>query len=442
MLNRNAHGLILQFVLQNFMLGYAPAGWDNLIQHLGKSYSSDLLLKAGMITRKESGKTYDKFRERIMFPIRDRRGRVIAFGGRILQQGEPKYLNSPETAVFNKSNTLYGLYEAGKSSSRLDHLIVVEGYMDVVALAQFGVRNAVATLGTATTGSHITQLFRMVRRVVFCFDGDRAGRDAAWRALTNSMAALRDGFEIDFLFLPEGEDPDSFIRNQGVSGFAELVKNAQPLSGYFIENLKSRHNATSMEGKTALMLEARKILEPLQQGLLRGLIESELEQLTNIAPRKPILPAAPPAPGKRSKPGLIQVTPMRVVITSLLQNPELGELAINQYDPMLKVLPGHDLLDALLTAIRDKPEISSAMLIERFRNTPHAGTVNKLGGWRPPINSDDSAKEWAQLLTDAFERILAQARQQRLEVLLNREADGEKPLNSQEKEELVTLLRK
>jgi DNA primase len=428
-------------IARDFSLGYAPPGWDNLLQHLGGRYDNDLLLKAGLVSRNDSGKTYDKFRERIMFPIRDRRGRVIAFGGRILHQGEPKYLNSPETPVFNKSDTLYGLHEARKSSSRLDHLIVVEGYMDVVALAQYGIRNAVATLGTATTTSHVRQLFRVVPRIIFCFDGDRAGREAAWRALGNSMGALRDGQEIDFLFLPDGEDPDSFVRLKGTEYFNHEVANAQPLSSYLLESLKSRHNTASMEGRTSLMLEAGKLLTPLHEGLLRSQIESALEKLTSIAPAKPTISNASPPPRQRINPGIIQVTPMRLIIATLLQHPELAILAFDKYDPMISVLPGHELLQQILDAIREKPDLSPAMLIERFRDSRYAGIVNKLSTWQPPITTEDEDDNGAQQLDDAFERLRAQAQTHRLEVLLNREAREGKPLTSQEKEELLTLLR-
>ncbi len=425
-------------VARDFMLGYAPPGWDNLLTHMQGKYDRSQLVRAGMTSSNEKGRVYDKFRERIMFPIRDRRGRVIAFGGRILQQGEPKYLNSPETPVFNKSATLYGLYEATRARTRLDRLIVVEGYMDVVALAQYGVRNAVATLGTATTTDHARQLFQLVRRVVFCFDADRAGREAAWRALGNSMGALRDGKEIDFLFLPEGEDPDSFVRREGAERFNQLVDAATPLSAYFLDNLKTRHDITRMEGRTSLMLEARELLKPLHPGLLRSQIEAELERVTTIPTEKAV---ATPPPKRRVRQGSLHVTPMRLVIAGLLQHPALAELAFRHADPMIQALPGHELLDEILQTLKDKPELTPAMLVERFRDTPQAAVVNRLASWQPPISGDEAHEDWARLMEDAFHRLLQQAREHRLEELLHREASMGEALSPQEKEELVTLLR-
>ncbi len=426
-------------IARDFGIGYAPDGWDNLLRHLGNRYDQALLLKAGMVSRNDSGRTYDKFRNRIMFPIRDRRGRVIAFGGRVLDQGEPKYLNSPETPVFHKSSTLYGLFEATRARGRLERLIVVEGYMDVVALAQHGIGNAVATLGTATTADHVRTMFQLVPRIVFCFDGDRAGREAAWRALGNAIGALRDGKEVDFLFLPEGEDPDSHVRQHGADAFLTLADQAIPLSDYLLQTLKARHDITRMEGRSSLMLEAQQLLEPLHRGFLRRQIEAELERITTLPMEQRV---ATPAPARRQRQGNLQITPMRLAIAALLQRPALAGLASELYDPMIEVLPGHALLHEILQTLRDRPQTTAAMLVERFRDTPYAEIVDRLAGWQPPLDPDEPEEGWQPLLQDAFSRLRQQAREQRLEELLRREASREAPLTPQEKEELVTLLNR
>ena len=203
-------------IAADYQIGFAPAGWDFLLRKLGTSDEQrENLLKAGLVLRNEENRTYDRFRDRVMFPIRDARGRIIGFGGRVMDKGEPKYLNSPETPVFHKGRELYGLYEARQDTRNPEQMLVVEGYMDVVALACHGIRNAVATLGTATTAEHLQRLFRVTSEVVFCFDGDRAGREAAWRALQITLPELREGRRVKFLFLPDGEDPDSLVREGG-----------------------------------------------------------------------------------------------------------------------------------------------------------------------------------------------------------------------------------
>ncbi|MBO1923867.1 DNA primase [Thiomicrorhabdus sp. 6S3-12] len=238
-------------IAKEFKIGYAPPGWDSLMKGLKADASlQKQLIEAGMLVQKEGGKIYDRFRERIMFPIRDGRGRYIAFGGRILDQGQPKYLNSPETPIFHKSNTLYGLYEMRQSRVPVERILVVEGYMDVVALAQFGIRNAVATLGTATTQEHLELLFRQVNEVVFCFDGDEAGVKAAWKALDITLPMMEGQRMAKFLFLPHGEDPDSMVRKEGVEAFERRVDQAYLLSDFLLNGLQSRlgGDVQSVEG--------------------------------------------------------------------------------------------------------------------------------------------------------------------------------------------------
>ena len=219
----------------------APDGWDNVLRTFGNNQQSqDQLFEAGMLIKNDKGRTYDRFRDRLMFPIRDRRGRVIAFGGRVIDaDGTPKYLNSPETPIFHKGQELYGLYQARKANRRLERILIVEGYMDVIALAQFGINNAVATLGTATTSEHLRQLIRSAPEIIFCFDGDRAGKEAAWRAAENAMPILGGNFELKFMFLPEGQDPDTMVREQGAATFHQLVSQAQSYSEFFFAGRQS-----------------------------------------------------------------------------------------------------------------------------------------------------------------------------------------------------------
>ncbi len=420
-------------VARNFLLGYAPDGWDNLLKALSADIDQDRLQEAGLLSRNDQGSVYDKFRDRIVFPIRDTRGRVVAFGARIIGSGEPKYLNSPESPVFSKSKTLYGLYEARKASSKLDHLIIVEGYMDVVTLAQHGIHNAVATLGTATTTNHLQLIRRSVKRIVFCFDGDRAGREAAWRALNQAMASLRDGDEIGFLFLPDGEDPDSFVQTQGADAFRQAVEQATPLSTYLISDLKSRHSTTTLEGRTNLMLEAEKILAPLAPGRLRSQLEDEL---TKLAHQKLFTtPSNKPAVIKRQRHSL-EITPMRLAIAALLQHPELGDLVLPENDTILGVLPGGELLVSLAKIIRDTPRLSSAMLLERYRGTAFESVIYQLMEWQPP---KPEAQNWNVLLEDALKTLHQHAKNEQLNTLLQRSQT--ETLSDTEKQTLQTLLR-
>ena len=234
----------------------------------GTDEGREHLLKAGLVLRNEDGRVYDRFRERIMFPIRDSRGRVVGFGGRVLDQSEPKYLNSPETPVFHKGRELYGLFEARRANRNLAQIIVVEGYMDVVALACHGIDNAVATLGTATTPEHLQRLFRATPEIVFCFDGDRAGRDAAWRALQTTLPELREGRQARFLFLQDGQDPDSVVRDQGADAFRRCLEQSMPLSDYLIEHLKADTDPDSMDGHARLAELARPLINRIPEGRL------------------------------------------------------------------------------------------------------------------------------------------------------------------------------
>ena len=364
-------------IARDFGLGFAPPGWSNLLDTLGiDERSRQGLHEAGLVIAKDEGGYYDRFRERIMFPIHDKRGRVIAFGGRVLGEDKPKYLNSPETAVFHKGRELYGLYQARQHQRRLQQLLVVEGYMDVVALAQFGVRNAVATLGTATTREHLEQLFRIVPEVVFCFDGDSAGQQAAWRALENALPVMREGREARFLFLPEGDDPDSLIRREGAAAFRERLAEATPLSRYFFQHLSAQFETTSPEGQGRLASTARPLLQQLPEGLYRDLMLTQLSKLTGlpaqriagfVGQREPPAGTAPTRARPSPKPSP-ERRPVRMLIALLLADPSLAQ-GIETLAPYREIDErGMDILLELLELLQANPHLSHvAAILERFR---------------------------------------------------------------------------
>ncbi len=271
-------------IARDFGIGYAPPGWDNLLKALGEDNESKHLLNEGgmLIERPEDGRCYDRFRNRIMFPIRDVRGRVIGFGGRVLGDDKPKYLNSPETPVFHKGRELYGLYEARQAYRQLPRLLVVEGYMDVVALAQFGIRYGVATLGTACGEDHLNLAFKYTQEVVFCFDGDEAGRKAARRALENSLGAMLDGRQVKFLFLPDGEDPDTLVRQVGTDKFTRMIEMAVPLEDFLFDSVADGIDIQSMEGRARLSKRAAPLLHKLPAGVFRELMFANLAQRTGL----------------------------------------------------------------------------------------------------------------------------------------------------------------
>jgi len=321
---------------KRFGLGFAPDSWDGLISKLDpQSARRALLLSAGLVLKRDGGGIYDRFRGRIIFPIEDHRGRVVAFGGRVIGDGEPKYLNSPETPLFHKRAELYGLHLARSALNRENRALVVEGYMDVVALAQFGVDNAVATLGTATTQTHLERLFRYVPEIVFCFDGDNAGRRAAWKALQESLPLMQDGRQISFLFLPDGEDPDSIVRKEGEQGFRSRIDESEPLADFLLRELSSQTDLDRLDGRARLVELARPLIETLPDGLFRQLL---LEQITDAAgvdaaaadrrmASKPAAPAVPtPSAGVHAARGRSATSrePLTRAIQLLLQNPELA----------------------------------------------------------------------------------------------------------------------
>jgi DNA primase len=381
-------------VAARFGVGYAPAGWDGLIRQLGTDEGRlKLLQKAGMLSQGKGG-SYDKFRDRIMFPIHDRRGRVIAFGGRALGEDGPKYLNSPETELFHKGRELYGLYLARKSQAKLEQILVVEGYMDVVALAQFGIGNCVATLGTATTGDHAELLFRAADEVVFCFDGDRAGRQAAWRALEATLPRLRDGRQARFLFLPEGEDPDSLVRSKGREAFEALLGAAQPLSEYFFDHFTAAVDMASIDGRARLVGLAKPQLEQIPQGVFRDMMFERLETLARhkVETKAPGRDAAPkPAPAAAPA---TQRTAMRLALAHLVQNPALA-LTVDNMDAFAGCdLAGFEIYRELVDFCARSPNMTTAQLLELWHDHPAQSHLNKLATWTLQGDEKNLAREF------------------------------------------------
>lgn len=270
-------------IIQTYQIGFAPEGWSNLINHFRSDDSTQMLLTAGMLTQNEKGRVYDRFRNRLMFPIRDIRGRTIAFGGRVMSPDEkPKYLNSPETPIFHKGQELYGLYEARKALKDFENIIIVEGYMDVVALAQHGVRNCVATLGTATSSDHVKRLFKLTPEIVFCFDGDAAGKRAAERALANTLPELEDGQQARFLFLPDGEDPDTIVREEGFEGFMRRVKQSLTLPDFLFQHLQSQADISRLDGKAKLVSIAKGWINTAPDGIFKQLLLKQLSTIVGL----------------------------------------------------------------------------------------------------------------------------------------------------------------
>jgi DNA primase len=375
-----------------FKLGYAPPGWDNLLKALGTAPEQVRDLEtAGMLVQKEGtgsgagshGRHYDRFRDRIMFPIHDHRGRVIGFGGRILDQGEPKYLNSPETPIFHKGRELYGLYHARKANRELARLFVVEGYMDVIALHQHGVTNAVATLGTATTRDHLERLFRVTPEVVFCFDGDNAGRKAAWRALETSLPLLGEGHYVSFLFLPAGEDPDTLVRKEGAQ-FFEDASRLTPLSDFLFDSLAAQTNLTSLDGRARLVDLAKPFLTAVPAGALKQMLAQRLAQLSGldlptIAPMVGGIRAVADTSAAASRPPLKEGRSLvRHAITLLLHAPAVALKVAQPRELARAGQSGAELLAELIEFIHTSPGVGAAALVEHWRDHPDGRHLQKL----------------------------------------------------------------
>ena len=371
-------------VAAHFGIGYAPDAWQGLAAAF-PDYESPALEAAGLVVRGDGGKRYDRFRDRVMFPIHDTRGRVIGFGGRVLGSGEPKYLNSPETALFSKGKELYGLYLARNAIRAAGQVLVVEGYMDVVALAQHGIEYAVATLGTATTPFHAQKLFRLSERVVFCFDGDAAGRKAAWRALENTLPVLADGKEARFLFLPDGEDPDDFVRAHGKAAFERAIEGATPLSEFLLQELAARHRPATAEGRAALVAAARPLASQITAPVLRALVRRQLAELAGLPEDQltGLIGADAPAEASRSTPVRRRAAPsgparrppslLRALLQGLLLEPSLAA----RHDLPVSDEPGPEAAAwrALVEHCAAGGQPTTASVIQHFAGTEHAGVM-------------------------------------------------------------------
>ena len=428
-------------IIDRFQIGYVPNAMDTVYRQFGKTREEQQkLFDLGMLSRNDRGNVYDKFRNRIMFPIRDRRGRTVAFGGRVLTDEKPKYLNSPETITYHKGSELYGLFEALQADDSPQKLLVVEGYMDVVALAQFGVNYAVASLGTSTTSEQIQLLFRSTEQVICCYDGDRAGRDAAWRALENALPYMEDGRQLKFIFLPDDEDPDSFIRQYGKQGFEEYIEKAQSLSEFLFAHLTPKVDFSSKESKTKLAALGIPLIEKIPSKALRmelrHLFAKKLAivdpaQLESLLPEKLQTDNTPITQKIQFK-----RTPMRILIALLLQNPELVKF-IPDLEPLKNLdEPGYDLLAELTALCREKIGISAGQLLEHWRDTPQQGTLEKLLAWNHLIEDDKIEDTFRETLRYFYLQLV----DKRIQWLIAKDrAEG---LDLNEKQELSHLLVK
>jgi len=445
-------------IAAQFGVGFAAQGWDNLIKAVGTSDPKiNLLAESGMLVVKpEEKKQYDRFRHRIMFPIRDQRGRTLGFGGRVLDDSTPKYLNSPETPVFHKGRELYGLYEARQALKEIPYLLMVEGYMDVIALAQFGIHNAVATLGTALTDSHLQKLFRYTSEIVFCFDGDSAGRRAASRSLEIALPEMRDGVTAKFLFLPDGEDPDTMVRNLGAEKFQTQIENATPLSEFLFEELCEGINISTGEGKAKLSKLSAPKINRIPQGVFKQLMLEELSRKTSIGvedlktyvgnhgggysePQKPApnntestsIPGWTSAPipsdndygylpdAESEKVSKIRLTPIKHLIALLINHPQL-EVHIENTDLLLASSePDTELFLKLLKVIRSNPDYKPSHIFAywhgTYSNSQETQTLQALAAselYHPPSGTgrDDNQEfcdAYKHLVKEAFYRLPA-----------------------------------
>lgn len=466
-------------------IGFAPPGWNNLMKHLATDNAEEkVLIEAGLVVENpDSGKRYDRFRDRIAFPIRDSRGRVIGFGGRVLGDDKPKYLNSPETPVFHKGRELYGLYEARRQNRQLDDILVVEGYMDVIVLAQHGVTNAVATLGTATSEEHLKRLFRIVNSVVFCFDGDNAGRQAAWRALQSCLPALEDGRHVRFMFLPEGHDPDSLIREEGHDAFrARMLQQAQPLTEYLFRHLAEEAPPNSLEGKAHLATLALPLIEQVPGSLLRRLLRQSLQERTGMdldsLPTPAEQPATPPPTEydqgynepshidqggyeqqyddvpvwvsqssitrssqtrrstRRPAPVSTVESPLMSATRTLLHHPHLAGLAQQASELANEGEEEAQLLIALIGALQKNPQLSTIELLARWHGTALGDQLNQLAEKEWLLNIPSANLE--QQFFDTINTLTARQTDRQIQYLLDKSAQT--PLTSEEKQQLRELL--
>lgn len=417
---------------KRFGIGFAPDGWSNVLDKFGQSEeATDRLLATGLVIRKDSGKHYDRFRDRIMFPIRDARGRTIGFGGRTMGDGEPKYLNSPETVLFHKGRELYGMYEARQALRHIDRLVVVEGYMDTIALARNGIDYVVATLGTATTSEHLNHLFRLTENVYFSFDGDRAGTKAAWRALENALPQIREGRQIRFVFLPEGQDPDSYVNENGADAFVQLLEAGLPLSEFLIRELASQVDMDTIDGRAKLAEMARPLVNRIPVGIYRELLLESLAESVGLSATKlekmmiagaqavdrsvHAGPAAIPRRRRSATSGGPSV--VRRAITLVLNYPEAGKnLDVEMLAGVQRA--GVDLLTTLVETVQSEPNITTAGLLERWRHDEKGRHLGKLAAAAMPMDEEfDAAAE----LGECLQQLSLAGRRERIEFLIEKQ---------------------
>ena len=433
---------------KRFGIGYAPDGWSKVLDKFGKSdEATEKLLATGLIIRKDNGQHYDRFRDRIMFPIRDARGRTIGFGGRTLGDGEPKYLNSPETVLFHKGRELYGLYEARQALRSIEQLVVVEGYMDAVALARHGIDFAVATLGTATTPEHLNRLFRLTENVCFAFDGDRAGRKAAWRALENALPLIREGRQIRFMFLPEGHDPDSYVNEFGTDEFLKALDGGVALSEFLIQELASQVDMDTVDGRARLAELARPLVNKVPAGVYRELLLESLADAVGLTAAKLEKMLGTGASGDKriQKPGALQrsrgrksfsaVQPsvIRHSITLVLNEPQSClKLDVEKLAGLNR--PGAELLRSLIETAQAEPNITTAGILERYRHHDEGRHLGKLVASEVPLEEEfDAAAELAECL----EQLALASRKARIDFLIEKQRVS--GLSDDEKSELRAL---
>lgn len=438
-----------------FALGFAADSWNALLNRFGAiDEERNRLLAAGLIIERDARGAerqsgfYDRFRDRLMFPIRDSRGRVIAFGGRIIDQGEPKYLNSPETPLFHKGRELYGLYEARQAHVDFKRLMIVEGYMDVVRLHQAGITYAVATLGTATTQEHLNKIFRMTSEVVFCFDGDRAGRQAAWRALENALSLARDGRELKFLFLPDGHDPDTLVGAEGAAAFEARLKAALPLSEYLIQHLIQQVNLTHIEGGAKLAALARPLFAKMPEGVYRELLidalaaeirmpAAKLQALLIAGTPREVPAKTEPTPLRRARVSAGRGNLLTQAITLVLHHPVAARV-VKDIDLLLRLdKPGAAVLHELLESAAAVPQPSTATLLERWRDRAEFERLAALAMAEPLVADATAAGQELQMAVIKLLEEYGPGR--RMDELLRKSA--EMGLNYAEKAELSTLLK-
>lgn len=435
--------------VKHWEIGYACDQWDAVLNQFGKgqdqSTRQQQLLDLKLITENDNGKRFDFFRDRIMFPIRDKRGRVVGFGGRVLDEGGPKYLNSPETRVFHKGSELYGFYQARQAHRQLSKVVIVEGYMDVVALAEYGIDYAVAALGTATTPEHIQMLVRATSDIICCYDGDRAGRDAAWRAMENALPYLKDGVTMRFLFLPDGEDPDTMVQAIGKEAFEAKLSEAQPLSKFLFDNLLKQHSVGSSEGKAALKAQAQPLIEKMLGDNQRDMLNEELSRICGEQDRfirdRDIQRANQSAtranPTSKFAPQKTNMSPVRMMIRLLLDSPRL---AIDCKEVELETLqsshiPGLDVLVELHQFCISKPNANTGAILEFFRDQPVSKHFAKLLVQEQLIQPEEAPK----MYLDCFTKLIHWHFEQRMETLMSKSRIS--GLSDAEKQELNLLMQ-